>query len=128
MKWNATTMRRTSKVFVAIQVLHKYKEQNNVSLIQGESALSSLAEFKKKYMEQEGLPATFLDDNLLQQIASWDGAELSPVAAILGGLLGQEIIKVLGGKDEPLHNFFLYHGLDGSGLVEQIEGSATTTL
>ncbi len=45
-------------------------------------------------------------------------AEISPVCAIVGGILAQELIKVVTGKDEPLSNFFFYNGMDGGGFVE----------
>lgn len=47
-------------------------------------------------------------------------AELSPVCAVVGGILGQEIIKAVSHKDKPHNNFFFYNGVEGSGLVDQI--------
>jgi ubiquitin-like 1-activating enzyme E1 A len=41
----------------------------------------------------------------------------------VGGVLGQEIIKVISGKEEPLNNFFCYDGIDyrRAGVVETIQ-------
>jgi len=39
--------------------------------------------------------------------------ELSPVCAVLGGILGNEVIKALTGKGEPTNNVMLFDGLDG---------------
>lgn len=39
--------------------------------------------------------------------------EMAPVAAIVGGVLAQEIIKVLSAKELPIQNWFYYNGLDG---------------
>ena len=47
-------------------------------------------------------------------------SELSPVAAIVGGVLSQEIIKVISNKDTPHNNFFLYNPIDSCGVVENI--------
>ncbi|XP_064602598.1 SUMO-activating enzyme subunit 1-like isoform X2 [Liolophura sinensis] len=47
-------------------------------------------------------------------------AELSPVCAVVGGVLGQEIIKAVSKKDQPHNNFFFYNGVEGSGLVDTI--------
>ncbi|XP_060082452.1 SUMO-activating enzyme subunit 1-like [Ylistrum balloti] len=52
-------------------------------------------------------------------------SELSPVCAVVGGILGQEIIKAVSHKDKPHNNFFFYNGVEGSGLVDQI-GAATS--
>jgi ubiquitin-like 1-activating enzyme E1 A len=40
--------------------------------------------------------------------------EVSPVSAVLGGILGNEVIKALTGKGEPANNVMLFNGLDGS--------------
>jgi len=47
-------------------------------------------------------------------------SELSPVAAIVGGVLAQEIIKVISNKDAPHNNFFLYNPMESCGVVENI--------
>ena len=47
-------------------------------------------------------------------------SELSPVAAIVGGVLAQEIIKVISNKDAPHNNFFLYNPIESCGVVECI--------
>jgi hypothetical protein len=43
-------------------------------------------------------------------VASEAEAELSPVAAIVGGQLAQDILKVVSGKDAPINNFFCFDG------------------
>jgi hypothetical protein len=48
--------------------------------------------------------------------AQW-GCELSPVAAILGGMAGQEVVKALTHKDEPIHNFFVFNGEELQGVI-----------
>lgn len=45
---------------------------------------------------------------------------LPPVAAILGGMWGREVIKLVSGKDEPLNNFFFFNAASGGGAVEHI--------
>lgn len=39
--------------------------------------------------------------------------EVSPVCAVLGGILGNEIIKSMTGKGEPANNVMLFSGFDG---------------
>ena len=45
---------------------------------------------------------------------------LSPVCAITGGILAQEIIKAVSQRDVPHNNFFFYNGLETSGMVDRI--------
>ncbi|KAG0098110.1 SUMO-activating enzyme subunit 1, partial [Podila epicladia] len=61
--------------------------------------------------------STFVDDHLLQTLVASAAAEIAPVCAIVGGFLAQDILKTLSGKDAPLYNYFLYNGLEGTGLV-----------
>jgi ubiquitin-like 1-activating enzyme E1 A len=46
--------------------------------------------------------------------------ELSPVNAILGGVIGQEVIKAISKKNEPIDNFFVFDGNQMSGEVIKI--------
>lgn len=45
---------------------------------------------------------------------------LNPVCAIVGGVLGQEVIKAVSQKDQPINNTFVYDGLDSTGIVAKI--------
>lgn len=46
--------------------------------------------------------------------------ELSPVCAIMGGIVGQELIKAISGKDAPINNFFILDGITGGGMVRKV--------
>ena len=38
------------------------------------------------------------------------GAEVGPAAAMLGGLLAQDAINVIGGREQPVQNLCLFDG------------------
>ena len=40
------------------------------------------------------------------------------VCAVVGGILAQEIVKVLFQRDPPHNNFFVFDGMKGNGFVE----------
>lgn len=42
------------------------------------------------------------------------GVDLVPVCAILAGILGQEIVKAISQKDEPICNYFCFDGATGT--------------
>lgn len=44
-------------------------------------------------------------------------SELAPVAAILGGVLAQDVINVLGKREQPLQNFLVFDGEVNAGPV-----------
>ena len=43
--------------------------------------------------------------------------EFAPVCAIVGGILAQDILKMLGARDPPIANFFVFDGNTGQGSV-----------
>jgi ubiquitin-like 1-activating enzyme E1 A len=53
------------------------------------------------------------DEDNLRLLASRACAEVSPVCSVLGGIIGNEVIKGLSGKGEPANNVLLFQGEDG---------------
>lgn len=43
-----------------------------------------------------------IDESVLRHLASGSSADLSPMAAMLGGVVGQEVVKACSGKFHPL--------------------------
>lgn len=39
--------------------------------------------------------------------------EMSPVSAVVGGILAQDILRTLSANELPIQNWFYYNGLDG---------------
>lgn len=54
---------------------------------------------------------------LFRSISTTAGHEFSPVCAIVGGMLAQDILKALGGREPPIANFFFFDGNTGGGTV-----------
>ncbi len=53
------------------------------------------------------------DEDELKQLANTATADVSPVCAVMGGVLGNEVIKAISGKGEPANNMLLFDGMDG---------------
>src|ERR1044072_4323282 len=58
--------------------------------------------------------------NLTQQLLQYSRTialnaptELSPMCAIVGGILAQDILNTLSQKELPISNFFVYDGFEG---------------
>lgn len=49
-------------------------------------------------------------EEALKALATVAGAEIAPVCAVLGGILGNEVIKAISGKGEPANNTVLFDG------------------
>merc|ERR1719348_2360034 len=78
--------------------------------------LQVLFEFRNKTLEAMSVPVDKISDEYLALLF----AELSPVCAIVGGVLSQEVIKAISNKDAPHNNFFFYNPIQSCGVVETI--------
>lgn len=74
---------------------------------------AQLAQFTVMCGEQHknlGLPADTLKSEVLRSFLQNVGTEVSPVAAVLGGQLAQDVINVLGQTQQPIQNFVVFDG------------------
>ncbi|KAJ7559513.1 hypothetical protein O6H91_04G088900 [Diphasiastrum complanatum] len=53
-----------------------------------------------------------IDDSILKQFASGSSAVLNPMAAMFGGIVGQEVVKACSGKFHPIFQFFYFDSLE----------------
>ncbi|KAK0722490.1 hypothetical protein B0T26DRAFT_739709 [Lasiosphaeria miniovina] len=58
-----------------------------------------------------GLPVETLRSEVLRSFLQNIGAEIAPVAAVLGGQLAQDVINVLGQTQQPIQNFVIFDGI-----------------
>ncbi|KAJ3044023.1 hypothetical protein HDV00_003552 [Rhizophlyctis rosea] len=76
-----------------------------------------LLHMKGEYMAEVKADPSLLPDNVVRTFAQTARAEISPVCAVLGGLLGQEILKVLAANGAPINNFFAYDAFEPMGRI-----------
>lgn len=82
---------------------------------------AQLEQIKSDVIQKYGVAKDQLTQELVDTFCNSAGAELSPVVAVVGGLLGQEVLKVISGKDEPWTNIFIYDAKNsGAGLLKEI--------
>jgi ubiquitin-like 1-activating enzyme E1 A len=62
------------------------------------------------YLKLQGVS---LPEETLSALAKAGMAQVVPVCAVMGGILGNEIIKVISGKGEPANNTILFDGQAG---------------
>ncbi|ELU44460.1 SUMO1 activating enzyme subunit [Rhizoctonia solani AG-1 IA] len=53
----------------------------------------------------------------IESLCSTAKHEFSPICAIVGGFLGQDILKALGAKEPPISNFLVFDGTTGGASV-----------
>ncbi|KAM0934887.1 putative THIF-type NAD/FAD binding, ubiquitin-activating enzyme [Dioscorea sansibarensis] len=120
--------RKVTKLYFAMRVIEKFelfKERNpgEVSI----SDLSDVLKLSKELCEAQSLSESHIPVALLEQLLTAGSREYPPVCAILGGILGQETIKALSGKGDPLKNFFYFDTADGKGVIEDISNQSANS-
>lgn len=75
-------------------------------------AFTALATTKSRELQ---LPPETLNAEFLRKFIQNIGAEIPPTAAFMGGRLSEDVINVLGKREQPIQNFALFDGdtLDG---------------
>ena len=53
-----------------------------------------------------------IDDTIVKLLGSGSRAVLSPMAAMFGGIVGQEVVKACSGKFHPLYQFFYFGSVE----------------
>jgi len=57
-----------------------------------------------------GLPEETLNSEVLRKFLQNLGSEIAPVTAVLGGQLAQDVINVLGARQQPIQNLVVFDG------------------
>jgi len=57
-----------------------------------------------------GLPDDIVKSSFIGPFVENATSEVAPVAAVLGGILAQDVINVLGKREQPLQNFLVFDG------------------
>jgi ubiquitin-like 1-activating enzyme E1 A len=119
--------KRTSNMLFATRIVDEFelREKRQPGQISSKD-LPILLEFARGYLESQGSSLSKPVEKLLQKIADAGSSELPPVSAIMGGILGQEIIKASSCKGEPLRNYFFFDTSDGKGIIEDISPYVAT--
>ncbi|KAF8158301.1 hypothetical protein B0H34DRAFT_708224 [Crassisporium funariophilum] len=122
-KWTNLTKRQTKEInpalFFAILSLWQFQSLHGVlpddfshsdELETISNSLISSADVNKQVLTKE-------PRGLIESLSTTAGHEFSPVCAIVGGMLGQDILKALSGREPPIANFFVFDGNTGGGTV-----------
>ncbi|KAL9271197.1 SUMO-activating enzyme subunit 1B-2-like protein [Drosera capensis] len=82
--------------------------------------LPEVLKLRNQLCQMQSVNVSLLPESLLERLVA-GSLEFSPVCTILGGILGQEVIKAISGKGEPLKKKnFLIDAMDGEGIIEDI--------
>ncbi|KAK3143299.1 hypothetical protein QOZ80_4AG0298650 [Eleusine coracana subsp. coracana] len=118
--------RKTTKLYCAMRVLENYESSEGRS--PGETTLSDapavLAQ-RKDMCDRMSFNESQIPTALIERLVAAGKKEHPPVCAILGGILGQEVIKSISCKGDPIKNFFYFDVAEGKGIIEDIPPPAS---
>ncbi|KAI0081590.1 hypothetical protein K474DRAFT_1613323, partial [Panus rudis PR-1116 ss-1] len=122
-KWTGMTRKQTKElnpaiVFV-ILALWEYQAKHgrlpdNASQASGLEIIA-LALLAKAEVNRQALPN--IPRDLVETMVTTAAHEISPVCAVVGGMLAQDILKALAARESPIANFFTFDGSTGGGTV-----------
>ncbi|OQR98101.1 SUMO-activating enzyme (SAE) [Achlya hypogyna] len=98
--------------YVAYQLLLDYADAHGA--FPTKAVAAEFTAFATVQLTKQGLPADFFAATTLETLAAVAHADVVPVCAITAGILGQEVIKAISLKDEPLCNYFYFDGATGT--------------
>uniref|UniRef100_A0AAX7ST60 THIF-type NAD/FAD binding fold domain-containing protein n=2 Tax=Ovalentaria TaxID=1489908 RepID=A0AAX7ST60_ASTCA len=109
-------LKRTPVDYFLLQVLLKFRTDKgrdpDPQSFPEDSQL--LRQIRDDVLESLSLNSDLLNDDFI----SYCFSEMSPVCAVVGGVLGQEVVKALSQRDAPHRNFFFFDGRKGNGVVD----------
>jgi ubiquitin-activating enzyme E1 len=115
---------RPQQLHVGFQVLHAFKTTHGrfPRPMNEEDALVVLNS-AKEFAKVEGVDVEFSDD-LIKELSYQATGDLSPMAALFGGLTAQEVLKAVSGKFHPVKQYMYFDSLEslptGSARTEEL--------
>ncbi|TVU25368.1 hypothetical protein EJB05_27862 [Eragrostis curvula] len=118
--------RKTAKLYFAMRVVENYELSEGRG--PGETTLSDMPAVlarRKDMCDKMSFNESQIPTALMERLLAAGKREHPPVCAILGGILGQEVIKYISCKGDPIKNFFYFDAVDGKGVIEDISAPYT---
>ncbi|XP_057368697.1 SUMO-activating enzyme subunit 1-like [Daphnia carinata] len=116
---NKRSWQRIRSHFITMKSLLMFRSQmkRDPEVANRQSDIAKLCEIRDHILHEMKLDNQTVDSGIFETVFG----ELSPAAAVVGGVLAQEIIKAVSHKDAPIRNHFFFNGAtDFSGVVEAI--------
>jgi ubiquitin-like 1-activating enzyme E1 A len=114
-----TLKKRTSPLAFVIYILLMF--QRDYGTFPCEENEDFIGEKINEYLESMGISdSTLFNAALFKEVCALFHTEISPVAAILGGILAQDILRTLSANELPIKNWLYYNGLDETGSLHHL--------
>ncbi|GLB38251.1 putative thiF family protein [Lyophyllum shimeji] len=126
-RWSNLTKRQTKEVNPAIAftilAIWEYQSRHSGSLPDNKSAATELLTIANSLITEADVNKQILataPEALIESVSTTAAHEFSPVCAIVGGMLAQDILKALAAREPPIANLFAFDGNTGGGTVTRM--------
>lgn len=102
-------MERPAQLHVGFQALDQFSKANNGRLPRPRNEQDALSVLS---LAKAIDPTLELDEKLIKELSYQAQGELAPMAAVLGGLVAQEVLKAVSGKFGPVQQYFYFDALE----------------
>jgi len=123
-KWTNLTKRQTKEVnpvvVFTILAIWQYQSIHGGNLPDDSNAAEELLSIANSLIKEADINKQVLSGvptSPIEAMSTTAAHEFSPVCAIVGGMLAQDILKALAGREPPIANFFTFDGNTGGGTV-----------
>eukprot|EP00276_Gloeochaete_wittrockiana_P001504 CAMPEP_0184672430 /NCGR_PEP_ID=MMETSP0308-20130426/86094_1 /TAXON_ID=38269 /ORGANISM="Gloeochaete witrockiana, Strain SAG 46.84" /LENGTH=1027 /DNA_ID=CAMNT_0027119757 /DNA_START=423 /DNA_END=3506 /DNA_ORIENTATION=+ len=114
--WDFANMDRSSQLHLSFQALDRFRTLHN-GLLPTPASLSDAAELITLVKDlntratAEAKVET-VDETLVKQVSFGAAGDIAPLAAFIGGVAAQEVLKATSGKFSPLKQWFYFDAVD----------------
>lgn len=103
---------RPQQLHVGFEALHAFTQaQGRLPRPMNEEDATVLVASAKAFVEKEKLDVE-IDEKLIKELSFQARGDLSPMAALFGGLTAQEVLKAVSGKFHPIKQWFYFDSLE----------------
>ncbi|DBA88021.1 TPA: hypothetical protein ACH3X1_005003 [Trebouxia sp. C0004] len=105
-------MERPGILHLGFQALNEFQDENaRRPHAYNRDDAASLVQIAHKINEQASNKVD-VDEDVLRKLSYTSSGEISPMAAMFGGVVGQEVMKAASGKFHPLFQFFYFDSIE----------------
>jgi ubiquitin-like 1-activating enzyme E1 A len=116
-------LRQVTPLLSCLRALWDFQKMHNHTPQHNRADLVAFTELATQKHSELQLPPETLKSEFLRKFLQNLGSELAPVTAILGGLLAQDVINVLGKREQPIQNLCLFDGEEYNVPVYSLYGA-----
>ncbi|KAI9818543.1 MAG: hypothetical protein M1827_000602 [Pycnora praestabilis] len=114
---NRRKLRQVTPVLTCLKALWEFQRISGALPTHSHADLELFTTLATEKHRELQLPPETLRSDFLRSFLQNLGSELAPVTAFLGGQLAQDVINVLGQREQPIQNFVLFDGEESRGPV-----------